>query len=74
MSVRIRGRVVPAEVGFFLRAANQSANGLKAGSIVEVNGASCVVMYLIPSEPCEPETWAILLPVTGGRAEAVAVA
>lgn len=68
MSVRIRGHEVSAEVrpirnGFFLRAAIHAAFGLQAGSIVEVNGATCVVKFLIPGDPCEPETWAILMPV-----------
>jgi hypothetical protein len=68
MSVRIRGREVPAEVrpvrsGWFLRATVHAAFGLQAGSIVEVDGAACVVKYLIPGEPTEAETWAILLPV-----------
>jgi hypothetical protein len=68
MSVRIRGREVLAEVkairsGFFLRAAVNIAIGLQPGSIVEVDGSPCVVKYLIPGEPTEAETWAILLPV-----------
>ncbi|MFO0802902.1 MAG: hypothetical protein U0791_07240 [Gemmataceae bacterium] len=38
--------------------------GLQAGSIVDVDGASCVVKYVIPGDPCESETWAILMPVS----------
>ena len=68
MSLRIRGRLVPAEIrpirsGFFLRAAIHAMFGLKAGSIVDANGAACVVKYLSAGEPTEYETWAILMPV-----------
>jgi hypothetical protein len=64
----VRIREVPAEIspirsGFFLRAAVNIAVGLQPGSIVEVDGSPCVVKYLIPGEPTEAETWAILLPV-----------
>ena len=76
MSVRIRGREVFAEVrpirsGFFLRAAIHAVFGLHAGSIVEVNGAACVVKYLIPGDPTESETWAILFPVRRARSAEV---
>ena len=68
MSVRIRGREVPAEVqairsGYFLRSPINAVFGIQPGSIIEVNGASCVVKYLITGDPCDPEVWAILLPV-----------
>lgn len=76
-AVRIRGRHVSAEVrpiprGFFLRASTFAASGLKPGSIIDVDDVPCVVKYLWPGEPCETETWAILLPVrAAGPSEAV---
>lgn len=68
MSVRIRGREVVAEVrpirnGFFLRSPIDALDGVQRGSIVEVDGAVCIVRWLVPGSPCDPETWAILLPV-----------
>jgi hypothetical protein len=68
MSVRLRGREVPAEVqpirsGFFLRAAQNAVFSIQRGSIIDVDGAPCIVRWLIAGDPCDPEVWAILLPV-----------
>jgi len=68
MCVKIRGRRVSVEVkpirnGYFLRSHVNEVFGLQPGSILEVDGGSCVVKYLIASEPGETEAWAILMPV-----------
>jgi hypothetical protein len=68
MSVTIRGRRVSVEVqpirnGFFLKGHVNDVFGLQPGSILEVDGGSCVVKYLIASDPGESEVWAILMPV-----------
>jgi hypothetical protein len=67
-AVRIRGREVPAHIqpirsGFFLRASDNAASGVRPGAILEVDGRACVVRYLIAGDPCDPEVWEILLPV-----------
>jgi len=69
MRVGIRGRAVDAHVqpirsGYFLRGHVNEVFGIQPGSILEVDGRSCVVKYLIAGDPGEPEVWAILLPVT----------
>ncbi len=68
MCVKIRGRRVSVEVkpirnGYFLRSQANEVFGLQPGSILEVDGGSCVVKYLIASDPGESEVWAILMPV-----------
>jgi hypothetical protein len=68
MSVRIRGREVPAHVqpirsGFFLRASDNAVSAIRPGTILEVDGRACVVKYLIAGDPCDQEVWSILLPV-----------
>ena len=75
MPVRIRGRRVNAQVepirsGYFLRSHVNEVFGIQPGSILEVDGAACVVKYLIAGDPGESEVWAILLRVTW-RAESV---
>jgi hypothetical protein len=67
-AICIRGRHVSAEVmpihnGYFLRASTCATNSLQPGSIIDVDNVPCIVKYLWPGEPCETETWAILLPV-----------
>ncbi len=69
MYVKVRGREVNAEVqairdGYFLRSSVNEVFGIQPGSILEVNGSSCVVKYLIAGDRGETEVWAILLPVT----------
>ena len=69
MYVKIRGRRVRVEVkpmrnGYFLRSHVNEVFGLQPGSILEVDGGSCVVKYLIDSDPSETEVLAILMPVT----------
>jgi hypothetical protein len=78
-AVRICGRHVSAEVrpihrGFFLRASTCATNELKPGSIIDVDDQPCIVKFLWPGEPCETETWAILIPVRAPRPEVVTVA
>jgi hypothetical protein len=68
MCVRIRGRKVSAELepirnGYFLRSHVNEVFGLQPGSILEVDGGTCIVKYLIAGDPGESEVWAILMPV-----------
>jgi hypothetical protein len=69
MPVRIRGRrvdvhVAPIRSGYFLRGHANEVSGIQPGSILDVDGASCVVKYLIAGDLGETEVWAILLQVT----------
>ena len=75
MCVKIRGRKVSVDVqpirnGYFLRSDVNEVFGLQPGSILEVDGGSCVVKYLIASDPGESEVWAILMPVQSRSVEA----
>ena len=68
MHVKIRGREVSAQVepirsGYFLRSHVNEVFGIQPGSILEVNGVSCIVKFLIDGDPGEREVWAILLTV-----------
>ena len=74
MCVKIRGRRVSVDVqpirnGYFLRSHVNEVFGLQPGSILEVDGGSCVVKYLIASDPGESEIWAILMPVQSRSVE-----
>lgn len=66
--VKVRGRTVTAQVqpmsrGYFLRTHVYEVFGIQPGSILEVDGRSCIVKYLIAGDPGDPEVWAILLSV-----------
>ena len=69
MPLKVRGRrvnvhVAPIRSGYFLRGHVNEVFGIQPGSILEVDGASCVVKYLIAGDAGETEVWAILLPVS----------
>lgn len=56
MPVRIRRRQVNAQVepirsGYFLSSHINEVFGIQPGGILEVDGASCVVKYLIAGDP-----------------------
>lgn len=68
MCVTIRGHQIQAHVqpihaGYFLRSPVHEMFGVQPGSILEVDGRSCIVRDLIAGDSGDPEVWAILLPV-----------